>query len=63
MKKLKHSSSIIYASLLCLFTWFIYDISNGSTDALAISTKINVSLADHVQEQLDVAVNVNNDGK
>jgi len=61
MKKLKHSSSIIYASLLCLFTWFIYDISNGSTDALAISTKINVSLADHVQEQLDVAVNVNND--
>ena len=61
MKKLKHSSSIIYASLLCLFTWFIYDISNGSNDDLSISTKINVSIADNVQEQLDVAMNANND--
>ena len=61
MKKLKHSSSIIYASLLCIFSWYIYDISNGSTDDLSISTKINVSIANNVQEQLDAAVNANND--
>ena len=61
MKQLKHSSSIIYTSLLCILTWAIFDLSNGSADAFATSTEINITVTDNVQEQLDAAQAENND--